>query len=118
MRFCEKCDNMYYLKIDDSTETNNIIYYCRNCKFEDKKINLDNLSVFKYSKEVKQSTNKINSFTKFDPTLPRVNTIKCPNDECETNTQDKEREVIYIRYDDTKMKYMYLCTHCSVTWET
>ena len=28
------------------------------------------------------------------------------------------REVIYIRYDDINMKYVYLCVHCDTTWKT
>jgi DNA-directed RNA polymerase subunit M/transcription elongation factor TFIIS len=95
----------------------------------------------------------VNEFTKHDPTLPRINTIKCPNHECISNTasmagggggasstsskkeektaldtSDKDnnnnnnnnngREVIYIRYDDVNMKYVYLCVHCNTTWKT
>jgi DNA-directed RNA polymerase subunit M/transcription elongation factor TFIIS len=32
--------------------------------------------------------------------------------------QESSREVIYIRYDDTNMKYVYLCVHCDMTWRT
>ena len=62
----------------------------------------------------------INEYTKFDPTLPRINTIKCPNNECASNKDESEesREVIYIRYDDINMKYIYLCTHCDKMWKT
>ena len=61
----------------------------------------------------------INSYTKLDPTLPRINTIKCPNSNCKSNTDDDEkREVIYIRYDDINIKYMYLCAVCDTTWKT
>jgi DNA-directed RNA polymerase subunit M/transcription elongation factor TFIIS len=31
---------------------------------------------------------------------------------------ENNREVIYIRYDDTNMKYVYLCVHCDTTWRT
>jgi hypothetical protein len=36
----------------------------------------------------------------------------------ETASGENNREVIYIRYDDTNMKYVYLCVHCDTTWRT
>ena len=59
----------------------------------------------------------INKYTKDDPTLPRINTILCPNPDCPTNKDGKEREIIYIRYDDVNMKYVYLCYDCETVWE-
>jgi aspartate carbamoyltransferase regulatory subunit len=53
-----------------------------------------------------------------DPTLPRINNILCPNAECKTNTEDVPREIIYIRYDNVNMKYVYLCSECDVVWKT
>jgi len=53
-----------------------------------------------------------------DPTLPRISNILCPNTSCETNTADVEREIIYIRYDDVNMKYIYLCSQCDTVWNT
>ena len=35
-----------------------------------------------------------------------------------TNTENKPREIIYIRYDDTNMKYVYLCSTCDIVWKT
>ncbi len=35
------------------------------------------------------------------------------------NKDDKvQREVIYLRYDDINMKYIYLCPHCDTIWKT
>ena len=53
----------------------------------------------------------INNYTKLDPTLPRTKSIKCPNKSC-TAAEQGGQEVIYLRYDDKNMKYMYLCCHC------
>ena len=60
----------------------------------------------------------INKYTKLDPTLPRINNILCPNSECSTNKDNTEREIIYIRYDDANMKYVYLCSTCDTVWKT
>ena len=60
----------------------------------------------------------MNEYTKLDPTLPRIKTIKCPNQTCLSNSDNAENEVLYIRYDDTNIKYIYMCAHCDTTWKT
>lgn len=120
MHFCENCNNMYYLKIADDDE-NNLIYYCRNCGHEDTTLTTSNICVSKT--QIKRSEQKyshiINEYTKMDPTLPRINTIRCPNQLCKSNKDENiKREVIYIRYDDINMKYIYLCAVCDTMWKT
>lgn len=119
MHFCSNCQNMYYIRINEN-DTNKLEYYCRNCGNEDKLLASDNLCVSKIQiKKSEQSFNHIiNKYTKLDPTLPRINTVLCPNSECQTNTKRKEREIIYIRYDDINMKYIYLCSTCDTVWKT
>ena len=102
-----------------------------------------------------------------DPTLPRINTIKCPNQACKSNEEHEhthrsrsreegskskasigaaasavvpsvasvnvpdeeqgggagagdhtEREIIYLRYDDVNMNFVYLCPVCDSVWNT
>ena len=150
MHFCSECHNMYYLKIkddDDDVDSNILIYYCRNCGHEDTTLSAESICVSdtQFRRSEQNFTHIVNEFTKFDPTLPRINTIKCPNHECISNTasmaggggansnkksneektaldmSDKDnngREVIYIRYDDINMKYVYLCVNCDTTWKT
>ena len=72
----------------------------------------------------------INEYTKLDPTLPRTINIKCPNQLCKSNQPveaDKDddpepipskNEVIYLRYDDVNMNYIYMCTECDAIWKT
>jgi len=110
---------MYYIRIN-SDNPNKLVYYCRNCGNEDQTLTINNVTVSKtVIKKTEQSfSHIINKYTKLDPTLPRINTILCPNVECPTNKKDKEREVIYIRYDDINMKYVYLCCECDTVWQT
>ena len=119
MHFCSNCNNMYYIRIN-SENTNKLVYYCRNCGNEDNLLTTDNVCVSKTNlKKSDQSFNHIiNKFTKYDPTLPRITKILCPNPDCPTNTKDVAREIIYIRYDDTNMKYVYLCSTCDTVWKT
>jgi len=196
MKFCLECHNMYYLKVSDveGEISNTLIYYCRNCGHEDS--NIDEESICVSDMQLKRSeqnfTHIVNDYTKYDPTLPRINSIKCPNQDCDSNTmngggsgsysgsakkkslkkhldsanksaadamasaadaekilneiekQEEEiekeegktkssladnqimdydstkanREVLYIRYDDVNMKYVYVCVHCNTTWKT
>ena len=121
MHFCIKCNNMYYIRIS-AEDTNKLVYYCRNCGHEDSNLNVDNVTVSKVQlkKSEQQFNHIINKYTKLDPTLPRTNRILCPNAECATNVDAdaNKREIITIRYDDTNMKYVYLCSTCDTVWKT
>ena len=119
MHFCSICSNMYYILLNED-EGNTLVYYCRNCGNEDTSLITNGISVSKTNLQNNHDefNHIINKYTKLDPTLPRNNKIKCPNVECPTNTEDVERENIYIRYDETNIKYLYLCCICDTTWKT
>ena len=134
MHFCVKCDNMYYMKLESATG-NELKYYCRNCGHEDELLHSESLCVSKiqFKKAIQKFNHIINPYTKLDPTLPRVTNIMCPNKECKSHNKldnidsmetienvniKKNNEVIYIRYDDDNMKFIYLCTSCEHVWKT
>tara|TARA_B100001287_G_scaffold276862_1_gene290302 strand:+ start:41916 stop:42263 length:348 start_codon:yes stop_codon:yes gene_type:complete len=111
---------MYYIGINEKNP-NSLNHYCRNCGYVDN-TNIDENSCI-LTNNIKKGEQKynhiINEYTKLDPTLPRVYNIKCPNVNCETNTEsDKKTEIIYIRYDEDNLKYLYLCPSCDTTWKT
>jgi hypothetical protein len=111
---------MLYIKLMDD-DSNSLVYYCRNCGESDLLIDKDNICVSKteFITHEKAFINDINKYTKYDPTLPRTSTIKCPNQTCSSNATDtSEREVIYLRYDDKNVKYMYMCNFCDKIWKT
>lgn len=116
MHFCIKCDNMYYLKINED-DPNKLIYYCRHCGDEANDLTADDMCVLKL--QVKRNEEKyvhvMNEYTKLDPTLPRIKTMQCPNAECKNKN---ESDIIYIRYDDINIKYVYMCKNCDTTWKT
>ena len=118
MNFCDNCDNLCYIKLDENQE-DKLTYYCKNCNNE-QLITNDNLIVLKTNfKKNNNNYNIINEYTKLDPTLPRVTNINCPNVNCKTNTEkDIKTEIIYIRYDEDNLKYLYLCPICDTTWKT
>jgi DNA-directed RNA polymerase subunit M/transcription elongation factor TFIIS len=136
MHFCSVCNNMYYISV---TPENELQYYCRNCGNIDNTVASENICVSKVN--VKHSTTPqsfsqvVNKYTKLDPTLPRIHTMRCPNDECPSNEggggsggasaeggagahNKPKSEIIYVRYDDMNLKYVYLCAKCDKVWNT
>lgn len=121
MKFCSNCNNMYYIKISANDE-DRLIYYCRNCGNEDNTQVEEDMCVAETNiREDEQSfQHVITKYTKYDPTLPRVKHIQCPNKECICNIENSsvEPEVIYIRYHEQDLKYVYLCVHCDTSWKS
>ncbi len=118
MRFCSECNNMYYISISED-DGNRLTYYCRNCGHKDDTMDEGVCVLNTQLKRGEQKFNHIiNQYTKLDPTLPRIYNVKCPNAACETNTKEKPSEVLYVRYDDENMKYLYICVTCDTAWKT
>ena len=141
MHFCKICQNLYYIRLTGENE-DQLIYYCRNCGDEDEDLmsSLENVCVSKSDKKNADNDGSykhiINKYTKFDPTLPRIYNIKCPNNNCISNINEIEKdkgsendedegkkepveaEILYLRYDDTNMKFVYVCTNCDTIWKS
>ena len=119
MHFCPECQNMLYLKVSEG-DGNNLMQYCRHGGHEDASVTESDVCVL--STKIKRSEEKyahvINEFTKDDPTLPRTTTIRCPNSGCASNKDGEERDVLYLRYDDSNLQYVYLCAKCDTVWKT
>jgi DNA-directed RNA polymerase subunit M/transcription elongation factor TFIIS len=132
MHFCTVCQNMYYTKLGGEDQ-NQLIYYCRKCGHKNDVLSMDpdNICVSKTHIKHKSTSFKhmVNKYTKLDPTLPRVKNIPCPNSKCsskmliESKDDDpesikKDNEIIYLRYDDSNLKYIYVCTACDTVWKS
>ena len=124
MHFCNNCENMLYIRLsDEESESNKLIYSCRNCGNTEDTFTSKNICVLENSYKNTESNIKqdINEYTKFDPTLPRINNIKCPNQACSSNREGAtlaDKEVIYLRVDDVNMNYVYICAKCDTIWKT
>ena len=140
MRFCSICSNMCYIKLkDDDSGEDCLEYYCRQCGTIEAATSEENAYICAYKVQLKKGEKSfhhiINKYTKLDPTLPRMSTMVCPNAMCATNAaaaaaaaedatavdleetgETVPREIVYIRYDDVNMKYMYLCCTCDHVW--
>ena len=112
MEFCKQCNNLYYIKIQQHNH-NKLILYCKQCGHENNETKNSNI----ISTKNNSSTYIINEYTKLDPTLPHITNIPCPNQACKTNTDQHPKDVIYIKYNEVEMKYIYLCTICNTNWK-
>ncbi len=123
--FCTKCDNLLNTKVDKQEvevsegeevpdkQIRELIYFCEKCDYFEKKETNDS-SVFhlNYNLDVIKRNHIVNQYTAYDPTLPKALGIKCPNEGCPSKTTAKKPEIRYIKYDDTNMKYIYICIDC------
>ena len=114
MKFCPTCDNLFYLTIDDET----VQYTCKKCgTIEDIDEDCTISTVF-CNQQRQNVQNSVNKYTKLDPTLPRINFLKCPNEACVNHEDREDREIIYVRYDNVQLKYIYICPKCDTVWES
>jgi len=113
MKFCQ-CGFYLYLDVKD----NECIRVCRNCGNTE----TEKEGVIVSETVVKERTSEayklVNEFTRQDPTLPHLKTMKCPRDDCKSNTGGAEKDVIYIKYDPTNLKFLYICNVCDEQWRS
>jgi DNA-directed RNA polymerase subunit M/transcription elongation factor TFIIS len=127
MKFCTECHNMYYMTLtteggaDNESKTgDNLRYYCRHCGHYEKAELRNQVFVFDDKhKESADFASIITPYTKDDPTLPRSYNIPCPNASCPTHVEEQhaDSEVLYIRYDNDNLKYLYMCCNCDFVWK-
>lgn len=116
MKFCPTCRNYLYL---NATADGELMRICRNCGYQEK----DEKGGLVLETNLKETTSEgykvlVNEFTKTDPTLPHVDTIKCPNGGCASNAGSAKRDVIYLKYDPINMKFLYICNVCDTQWKS
>jgi DNA-directed RNA polymerase subunit M/transcription elongation factor TFIIS len=120
MNFCKNCDNLYYIRLSEE-DGKELKYYCKKCGHVDDSIVGESVIVSKTNvyKNEEDFNHLVNEYTKFDPTLPRIDNIPCPNAACGTNKEDspEKREVIVVRYNESSMKYLYICNSCEHMWK-
>lgn len=111
MMFCEICQNMLFV---NNNTNDKLEYICKNCNNHV----IDNSTGTKCLSETIMANEKnnmrIDKTIKFDPTLPRVNFVVCPNVEC----KPEENKVIYLKTNNSQMKFAYFCCNCDMFWNS
>ena len=131
IQFCPTCDYYLYLKAMGSeamkvagakeSYSTSMIRICHNCGYQRE----DTKGGLIMETDLQEKTSEgykilLNEFTKMDPTLPHLDTIKCPNKECGSNVGGLKADIIYMKYDPVNLKYLYLCNveGCGAQWRS
>ena len=118
IHFCKNCENTMCIYSD---QENKLYLGCKVCgEKEDylgKKCIYSNAFTFDKSETINN-----NKYLSFDNTLPVITgnkNIKCPNDDCTTNEEGSQlpSNITYIKYNETDMKYLYMCKYCGQKWK-
>lgn len=115
MEFCEVCDNLLFMEDKDG----NLVKYCKHCHVG-KEMDARTSSAVKITESVYSEDDLLykqyqNQYLRYDPTLPRVQDVPCPNSDC-TGPKDQPPRVLYVKYHPIHMKYFYCCEYCGHTW--
>jgi DNA-directed RNA polymerase subunit M/transcription elongation factor TFIIS len=114
MRFCDSCGNKF--------DHEGMLEVCKSCgirrPFKPRTLEeaLVSETNFRSGGTSAGSGITVNKYTVKDPTLPHVNSIKCPKAECPSNVGDKPSDVIYIKTDPAQLKFQYVCVNCNMQW--
>jgi DNA-directed RNA polymerase subunit M/transcription elongation factor TFIIS len=121
MKFCDVCDNMLYIKLRANADAPATLQYvCKKCgNSVDGNDTSSKSCIIDTNYVDDQTTYKqyATPYIGYDPTLPRVNNIPCPNKEC-SRPEGSPSEIIFVKYDFANLKYLYHCTHCKTFWKS
>lgn len=116
MDFCDFCNNMYYIK---QQEDSTLIYFCKNCgstkHIDEGNENSKKISHTDYDKSTAKYSQYLNPNIVHDKTIPHVNNIICSNEQC-TKKDSEDNDVMYIKFDEVNIRYLYHCVHCKHFW--
>ena len=115
IHFCKVCQNMTSLSIIEDTKE--LQHICYNCNTKEPFTN-HNKCIYKVSFNKFDSSELINKnkYLIHDITLPKIidnPNIQCPNEDC---SKKLESSISYIKYEESSMKYIYICNHCGQKW--
>ena len=135
MNFCPECETYLTTQILNNDNTNKILSYkCNNCSYS-KIVDIGKEPEYKCVYQQNYNLKKIKidqkniQFLSKDATLPHVNNISCPNQQCPTNKENDKSEilavgsekpnindVVYIKLNESDLTYLYQCCNCKHTW--
>lgn len=143
MQFCPACDNKLHMEIGQleappaapDTFSMPLTLYCKHCPYRksldqsapDDAEGASNASAHSFDPCMYRSnyssnhplyySTVVNQYTFDDPTLPCLSDGKCINPDCTCNKDASvDPEILYVRYNDQDLKFLYLCRHCRQCW--
>ena len=116
MKFCPTSKYYLYLKSSSNSELSRMCVNCGYTEVEEVGGLISETLVQQKSSEAFKIM--INEFTRQDNTLPHIKMIPCPKVTCKTNTGGTEKDVIYMTYDASGKKNLYICNVCGEQWKS
>lgn len=116
IHFCKGCDNLLFIYSDSSS---NLYLGCKVCGSKEDYIGEKCIYSNHFNYDKSETINQ-NKYLSFDNTIPYIEgnkNLKCPCEECITNTSNTPSNISYIKYDEENMKYLYLCRYCGQKWK-
>lgn len=126
MRFCKGCDNMQEIVLRGGPTAEapdaafELHFACKHCGLSEPAAPDGGDALIMstdYSDDKTSYMQYASPYIRHDPTLPRVSDIACPNAKC-SRPEGALNEVIYVKYDAVKLKYLYHCAHCATFWKS
>jgi len=120
MKFCPTCRYYLYMKTTKE-DAGKLLMTCHNCGYSE--INGEGGLIMLTDLQEKTAEGykiMLNEFTRSDVTLPHTDTIKCPNPTCGSNSGSDKKDVIFMKYDQVNLKFLYLCNvkGCGHQWRS
>jgi hypothetical protein len=96
-----------------------VFYKCFCCQTEEYNTLNGSICISKntFQKQDASYVAYLNEHALNDPTLPCTRVITCQNSDC-TKKENQDNEIVYIKYDQLNLKYIYRCRHCKHIWTT
>lgn len=113
MEFCPNCENMMYTRLS-SEEGEALTLYCQRCgTTQSSGSTTGPVSSTLIKQRLQKPAFVAGTATAKDPTLPIAKGIQCPA--C-AEAGRAAAPVVYVRYDASIVKYLYICTACPHRW--
>lgn len=113
MEFCPTCENMLFTRLS-SEEEEGLTLYCPRCATtQTGSVATGPVSSTLIRQQLQKPEYVAGEATAKDPTLPIADGIECPS--CAQAGRERA-PVVYVRYDATIIKYLYICTACNHRW--
>ncbi len=120
IHFCPVCRNYLFAQIESDEEEQTLLRLCKNCGYKQTQVKGGLVSEIVLGERSAEGYKiLLNEFTREDPRLPHIHgTIKCPDPTCPSNKQGQESDIIYMKYDQVNLNFLYICYVCKYTWHS
>lgn len=112
MEFCPVCEMLLQLQVTAEEE---LVLQCAHCTYQRPQLESTLVSVEESDPMAQQLGRFVNPTTKYDPTLPRIRDLPCPNPQCEAHRHPSD--MLVLRVDEKRLRFLYVCCVCDAAFQ-